>query len=109
MSRPRIGIHPELEREANLLLKQSLKGVTSFSEKSDILTPWKEKDRARREVPVPSGVPDTANRRGIYGRARNASRPDLNSRDGVVRASRTGGTLSSFILENGGSDPEDRS
>lgn len=80
----RYGVHRVLEDEANRLIHQSLKGVTSHSAKSDILTPWKEQERRRREVQVGSGVPDPAIRQGMYGRARNTSLPHLNSRDGVA-------------------------
>jgi hypothetical protein len=61
-------------------------GITKQSEKSDILTPWKELDRQRREVYVESGIPDPANRRGTFHRVANMERPDLNSREGHARA-----------------------
>lgn len=78
------GIHPQLEEAATELLRRSLEGVTSMSEKSDILTPWKEMDRRRREVYTADGVPDGAVRRGMYHRAWNSHRPHLNSLDGKV-------------------------
>ena len=81
----RRGVHAGLEAEANRLIKESLAGVTKHSEKADILTPWKEQDRYRREVYVATGVPDSSTRRGMFGRALNRSRPELNSRDGVAR------------------------
>lgn len=99
MSTPRRGIHPQLEKAANEMLRQSMAGVTKHSEKSDILTPWKEQDRLRREVYVESGVPDGATRRGNFNRAWNPERPDLNSREGISRGGRTrdiGGSLSGF-------------
>lgn len=96
MSTPRRGIHPQLEKAANEMLRQSMAGVTKHSEKSDILTPWKEQDRLRREVYVENGVPDAATRRGNFNRAWNPARPDLNSREGMSRGGRTreiGGTM----------------
>jgi len=84
----RRGVHPQLEAAADAILKESLKGVTKHSEKSDILTPWKEKDRRNREVYVASGTPDPSSRRGLFNRAWNPERDDLNSRDGVVRGGR---------------------
>jgi hypothetical protein len=81
----RYGIHPLLEAEANELIFGSLKGVTSQSAKSDILTPWKEHDRRAREVLAFSGVVDPATRLGIYGRAANTVQTHLNSREGVAR------------------------
>jgi hypothetical protein len=75
---------------ANELIRQSLAGVTSMAAKSDILTPWKEQDRRRREVYTSEGVPDASIRRGLYGRSANSARPDLNSRDGIARSYRGG-------------------
>jgi hypothetical protein len=83
------GIHAPLEDAANDLIFGSLKGVTSQSAKSDILTPWKEQDRRSREVMSKSGVIDPLTRRGMYHRASNPRSPHLNSRDGVTRAHRT--------------------
>lgn len=103
MSFVRRGVHHELEAAANKLLKDSLKGVTRYSEKSDILTPWKEQMRARREVHVRSGTPDPTVRRGMYNRAASLSSPHLNSRDGISPAHRTGrsgSTLAAFVEEN---------
>lgn len=83
--RLRHGVHAQLEEAANELIKESLKGVTSIQAKSDILTPWKEIDRKKREVMVPSGSPDAALRRGNYHRAYNRTSPHLNAIDGVAR------------------------
>lgn len=102
MSNPRYGIHPLLEAEANRLIKESLAGVTSQSAKSDILTPWKEKDRRDREVYAESGAPDAAVRKGMYHRAYNPVSSHLNSRDGVVRGRRTFTALHTFVREQGG-------
>lgn len=44
------GRHAALEDAADALIKESLKGVYSHSAKSDILTPWKDQDRHRREI-----------------------------------------------------------
>lgn len=108
MGMVRRGVHRPLEDEANRLLRESLQGVTKHSEKSDLLTPWKEAERYRREVYVASGVPDQAVRKGMFHRAANATRPELNSRDSIGRA-RPGGSLGSladFVDEHrdGGSE-----
>jgi hypothetical protein len=99
----RHGVHRQLEDEANRLIRESLKDVTRHSEKADILTPWKDIDRHRREVYVPSGVPDPAHRQGIFHRRANLQRPDLNSRDGLARGRRLGigGSLSQHVESNG--------
>lgn len=78
------GLHAPLEDAATELIRKSLEGVTSMAEKSDILTPWKEMDRRRREVYTESGVPDGSVRRGMYNRAWNSQHPHLNSVDGKV-------------------------
>ena len=102
MARIHYGTHRHLEEEANRLLKESLKGVTSHKAKSDLLTPWKEAERHRREVYVQSGAPDVATRKGMFHRIANKGRPDLNSRDGLARSNRVGtGGLQAFIDENG--------
>jgi hypothetical protein len=80
---PRHGIHPELEDEANRIIRESLKGVTKRSEKSDVLTPWKEQDRRGREVYNTTGVAEPTMRQGMFHRAWNPARPELNSVDGV--------------------------
>lgn len=81
------GVHPTLDDAATELIRQSLEGVTSMSEKSDVLTPWKEMDRRRREVYPPMGTPDGAVRRGMYHRAWNSNSPHLNSVEGKVPVS----------------------
>lgn len=85
----RHGVHKPLEDAATEMIRQSLIGVTAMSDKADILTPWKETDRRRREVYVESGVPDPSSRRGLYHRAWNSNQEHLNSRDGVMRGHRT--------------------
>lgn len=110
MTRMRYGIHKALEAEADLLLARSLSGITSHAAKSDILTPWKEQERRRREVYVTGGSPDPAIRRGMFKRSANPSSPHLNSRDGIAPPIRNiGGTLASWVSENGfqGSPPEE--
>lgn len=99
----RRGVHAELEAAADQMLWDSLKGVTSHQAKSDILTPWKLQERQRRELMVPSGTPDPAVRKGVYHRSINTTRPELNSRDGVVRGRRGG------MAAYASSHPEDTS
>lgn len=81
----RSGIHLPLEREADRLLMESLRGVTSQEAKKDILTPWKEQDRRSREVYNSNGFADAHVRRGMYHRVANTARPQLNSREGISR------------------------
>jgi len=76
------GIHPELEAEADRIIRESLRGVTARSEKSDILTPWKEQDRRSREVYNTNGVAEATTRQGMFHRSWNPARPELNSVDG---------------------------
>lgn len=104
MAMMKFGVAPLLEAEANRIIRESLKGVTKHSDKSDILTPWKETERRRREIYSRDGIPDPSNRRGMFHRAPNPARPDLMSRDGIASAaSRRGfrGSLSSFVDEHG--------
>jgi hypothetical protein len=97
----RFGTHPLLEAESNRIIRESLKGVTAFSAKKDILTPWKEGQAHRREVYSHTGVPDPSVRQGLYRREGNSARPDLNSRDGVMRPRPRGmSTLEQFVQEN---------
>ena len=112
MARMRFGPNPILEAEANRILKESMRGETTHASKKDILTPWKEMDRRRREVYVGTGTPDPATRRGVFGRAINPTAPHLNSTDGaapslgrtadVTRRSEAGRTsgLASFVEEH---------
>ena len=102
MARMRYGVAKALEEEADALLKRSLAGVTSHEAKSDILTPWKEQERRRREVFVTSGTPDPAIRRGMYRRAMNPLQTHLNSRDGIAPPMKLGGSLASHVAEHGG-------
>lgn len=82
--RLRHGVHAQLEEAATEMIRKSLQGVTARSEKSDILTPWKEKDRLSREVYTSAGVADGSLRKGMYSRAWNPAAPHLNSRDGQM-------------------------
>lgn len=85
---PRVksGIHETLEAEADALIFGSLKDVTSRSAKSDILTPWKEKNRKSREILSRTGHPiDGALRRGMFHRAYNSVQTHLNSYDTPTR------------------------
>ena len=97
------GVHQPLEEAANQILADALRGVTKHSEKADILTPWKEQDRKRREVYVTNGTPDARIRRGMFHRAASTSHPHLNSRDGTATPARRniGGSLATFMKESG--------
>lgn len=108
MAAIRRGVHPVLEAAADQILRTSMKGITKHSEKSDLLTPWKQQERYRREVYVPSGRPDASSRRGIFGRSANPARPDLNSRDGAVRPPTRGlSGLEAFMAEHAQIDDPD--
>ena len=80
--RLRNGVCKALEDAADAMLAASLKGVTSRSAKSDILTPWKLEDRAKREILTSTGTADPAVRRGMFRRTWNPRHSHLNSRDG---------------------------
>lgn len=100
----RSGRHRILEEQADRLIRESLKGVTKHSEKADILTPWKQQERWRREVYTADGVADPQIRRGMFHRAANPARPELNSRDGAAPARSMSSSLSTHVQEHGGSD-----
>jgi hypothetical protein len=85
MARMRYGRDPDLTAEADRLLRESMAGITRHSDKKDILTPWKQSERYRREVYVASGTPEPSVRKGIFHRSVNRARPDLNSREGLAR------------------------
>lgn len=91
------GVHAQLEEAATQIIRESLKGVTARSEKSDILTPWKEKDRKSREVYTSSGTPDGTMRRGMFNRAWNPTHPHLNARDGMAPPRRIPTGLAEFM------------
>lgn len=88
MGTVRNGVFLPLEKIADELIYGSLRGITSQSEKKDILTPWKEMDRKSREVMAKSGTVDPAIRKGMFHRAANPTKPYLNSRDGIAPAYR---------------------
>lgn len=99
----RSGVFLPLEREADAWILGSLKGVTSQSAKSDILTPWKEQDRRSREVYSRSGSVDPQIRRGMYHRSANESRPHLNSREGIAPPQRAmNSPIASLTTPDGG-------
>jgi hypothetical protein len=83
----RPGVNTQLEEAADALLKESLEGVFSHEAKSDILTPWKDYDRHRREI-YPAEQPERHLRLGMIRRVANRGRPDLNSRDGEASFAR---------------------
>ena len=87
MERTHHGVHKELEAAADEMLRLAGADLPR-SQKMDILTPWKERDRLSREIYTADGVPDPAVRSGIYNRAWNPASAHLNSRDGHVRARR---------------------
>lgn len=84
--RVRYGVNPTLEEAADEIIFGALRSVTSREEKSDVLTPWKIKNRIGHEVYNASGFPDPSIRQGMYGRVLNRAKPHLNSRDGLARA-----------------------
>jgi hypothetical protein len=104
LMRLRHGVCHALEDQANALIKESLKGVTSREAKSDILTEWKQEDRYNHEVYTASGTADPAVRAGQYSRAWNSKHPWLNSREGHYPVRRTQDGMDSYT---GGSDMDD--
>ncbi len=102
MGKQHFGVHRGLEAEADRLIREDLRGVTKHSEKSDVLTPWKQGERRRREVYVPSGTPDAANRSGMFHRTLNPQQRHLNSRDGIAQSAATVNGLHEFMKNNGG-------
>lgn len=78
--------------------------TTSREDKADVLTAWKEEDRYDHEVYAASGVADPAVRRGIFHRAWNRQRPDLNSRDGHYPVRRAQSYMDDGPGDGGGYD-----
>lgn len=76
------GIHLELEEAANELLRKEVADLPR-SQKMDLLTPWKERDRLSREVYTSEGIPDGSLRKGMFHRAWNPQHTHLNSRDAI--------------------------
>lgn len=88
MDRTHYGVHKELEALADEMLREAVADLPR-SQKMDILTPWKERDRLSREIYTADGIPDPSVRSGMYNRAWNPRDSHLNSRDGHVRGQRT--------------------
>lgn len=86
MSQVWYGVHPQLEDIADELLRQSFAGITRAEERGGVLTAYMYQSRRAREVYPSSGVPDPAMRSGMFHRAYNSARPELNSRDGIAAA-----------------------
>jgi len=108
MSRVWSGVHPQLEDYADELLRQSFVGVTRAEERGGVLTAYMLASRRAREVYPASGTPDPAMRQGLFHRAYNPGRPDLNSRDGIAAAA-PGRLGRGLQLQTGGtSAPVDR-
>ena len=80
--RLRHGVCHSLEEEADRLIAESLKGVSSREAKSDILTAWKLEDRMNREILTSTGTADPAVRQGQFNKAWNPKHGHLNSREG---------------------------
>lgn len=93
VQRMRSGPWQAAEDYANELIRRSLEGVTSYADKADILTPWKQTMREQRDVLVASGTPDSSYRLGMYHRALNPANPELNSRLGIARARSRGSAI----------------
>ena len=100
MNRVHVGVHPALEAAADALIYESLRGVTSQSAKSDILTNWKQQDRLSREVYSRSGTVDPCIRRGMYHREPNRTKPYLNSREGVAPPMRDSGSPTTYLTRS---------
>lgn len=87
MGRLRNGVYLPLEEAANEILRKHLAPLPR-SQKTDVLTEWKERDRKNKEVYSSEGTVDPAIRRGMYHRAWNSDKPHLNARDGYTRPRR---------------------
>ena len=83
--RIRYGVDPELEAEADAILRQSFLDAPDPEAKAQILTPYMLQNRLRREVYVPGGTPDGAVRKGSFHRAVNRQYPHLNAAEGAAR------------------------
>lgn len=99
--RLRHGTCRELEAQADELIRQSLAGVTSRKEKSDILTPWKQQDRWDHEVYPAAGTADPAVRKGLFSRTWNPKYPHLNSREGHYPVRRAQDGLDTWTGDDG--------
>lgn len=85
LGRIRYGTNLVLEEEADAIIFGHLRGISSREEKSDVLTPWKLKNRLAKEVYNVTGIPQPSIRNGMFHRALNRARPWLNSRDGIAQ------------------------
>jgi hypothetical protein len=99
--RLRHGTCRELEAQADEMIRESLKGVTSREAKSDILTPWKQQDRWDHEVYPAAGIADPAVRCGQFSRTWNSKYPHLNSRDGHYPVRRAQDGLDTYTGDEG--------
>ncbi|PPS89534.1 DUF7236 family protein [Streptomyces sp. MH60] len=84
-NRVRHGVDPELEAQADALLRQSFLDQPDPEAKSLILTQYKLQNRLKREVFVPGGTPDGAVRKGSFHRSINRRYPHLNATEGAAR------------------------
>ncbi|MGW1436924.1 DUF7236 family protein [Streptomyces griseus] len=84
-ARVRHGVDPELEAEADALLKESFLERPDPEAKALILTRYMLLNRLRREVYVSGGTPDGAVRRGSFNRRMNAKYLHLNATEGASR------------------------
>lgn len=105
--RLRPGVNRTLEDAADEIIRHSLKGVTSRSAKSDILTPWKQKDRWQKEVYTSSGIASEG-RRGMFHRALNRRQTHLNAREGTLPARRGLASLEAFVDSDAYGDEDSR-
>jgi hypothetical protein len=106
MARQRFGVFEELESVADEWIRQSFEGVTKYSEKTSILTKWKQQMRERREVLTSSGFPEKHIRQGMYNRVANMANLQLNSRDGIARARSSGYNSASTQAQYTGRAPK---
>lgn len=100
--RMHFGVHTELEEAADELLRQQVAALPR-SQKMDLLTPWKERDRLSREVYNSEGIPDPALRRGMFHRAWNPQHTHLNSRDAHGHQAKAD-TAGAYVSEGGYQD-----
>lgn len=102
MSPVKSGIDEELEAEADQLIFDITRTTTRHGDKADVLTPWKARERRKREIYTGTGGPAPHIRQGVFSRAINPAQPHLNSREGVAAAlARRPGTkpLSAYMAE----------
>lgn len=104
------GRHEALESEADRILSDELRPLPA-TQKQDILTPWKERQRRSHELYVSQGVPEAVYR-GNFHRVYNGDMPHLNNTQGIVSVSRSrtrqyGGTRDGFGSGSGSYDDSD--